>query len=95
MTIHWSDEAVDDLKHLHAFVVRDNPAADRRMALTIVEAVESLLPGNPHIGRPGRVNGTRELVVPQTPFIVPYRLKGGIVQMLRVYHGGRRWPEGL
>lgn len=95
MNIEWSDEAIDDLRQLHAFIARDNPAAARKMALTIVEAIESLLPGNPHIGRPGRVSGTRELVIPQTPYIVPYRVKASTIQVLRVYHGARRWPEGF
>ena len=71
MNIQWSDEAIDDLRNLHAFIARDNPAAARKMALTIVEAVETDLPGNPRMGRPGRVNGTRELVITHTPYVVP------------------------
>jgi toxin ParE1/3/4 len=45
------------------------------------------------MGRPGRVPGTRELVIPGTRFIVPYRLQGNTIQVLRVFHGARRWPE--
>ncbi len=95
MTIRWSDEAIDDLRSLHAFIAKDDPAAARKVAFAVVEAVESLLPDNPHIGRPGRVSDTRELVVSGTPYIVPYRLKAGIIQVLRVYHGARRWPDSL
>lgn len=95
MTIRWTDEAIDDLRSLHAFIAKDNPAAAQKVVLTIVEAVETLLPDNPQIGRPGRVNGTRELVISGTPYIVPYRLKAGIIQVLRVYHGARRWPDSL
>lgn len=95
MTIQWADDAIDDLKSLHAFIARDNLAAARKMALTIVEAVEALLPANPHLGRPGRVSGTRELVIPHSPYIVPYRVKAGTIQVLRVYHGARRWPDSL
>jgi plasmid stabilization system protein ParE len=40
-------------------------------------------------------SGTRELVIPKTPFIVPYRLVGNTVQILRIFHGHRRWPEAL
>jgi toxin ParE1/3/4 len=54
-----------------------------------------LLPDNPEMGRPGRVPGTRELVIPSTPFIVPYRLDGNTIQILRVFHGARRWPESI
>ena len=95
MNIQWSDEAIDDLRNLHAFIARDNPAAARKMALTIVEAVETDLPGNPRMGRPGRVNGTRELVITHTPYVVPYRIKADAIQILRVYHGARRWPDSF
>ena len=47
------------------------------------------------MGRPGRIPGTRELVIPKTPFIVPYRLQRNVIQILRVYHGARRWPENF
>jgi toxin ParE1/3/4 len=71
------------------------PAAAQRVALHIVRNIETLLPNNPEMGRPGRVPGTRELVIPNTPFIVPYRLVGKTVQILRIFHGNRRWPETL
>ena len=57
--------------------------------------IELLLPENPQIGRPGRVPGTREMIIPKTPYIVPYRLQGNAIQILRIYHGARRWPENL
>ena len=95
MNIEWSDEALADLSSLHAFIAKDNPAAAQKVAMTIVESVETNLPDNPHIGRPGRVNGTRELVITHTPYIVPYRIKQGTIQVLRVYHGARRWPDRL
>jgi toxin ParE1/3/4 len=47
------------------------------------------------MGRPGRVPGTREFVIPRTPHIVPYRLQGESIQILRVYHGARRWPDSF
>jgi toxin ParE1/3/4 len=72
---------------------QDNPAAAQRVTLHIIQNVEILLPNNPEMGRPGRVPGTRELVIPRTPFIVPYRLVGNTIQILRVFHGAHRWPE--
>ena len=95
MNIEWSDEALADLSSLHSFIAKDNPAAAQKVAMTIVNSVETNLPDNPHIGRPGRVNGTRELVVTHTPYIVPYRIKSDTIQVLRVYHGARRWPDRL
>lgn len=93
MTPVWSPEAIDDLAELRAFIEQDDPVAAQRIALHILHNVETLLPANPEMGRPGRVPGTRELVIPRTPFIVPYRLQDQTIQVLRVFHGARRWPE--
>jgi toxin ParE1/3/4 len=91
----WSPEAIDDLSALRANIEQDDPAAAQRVALHIVTNVETLLANNPEMGRPGRVPGTRELVIPRTRFIVPYRLVGNTIQVLRIFHGARRWPEAL
>ena len=95
MTPVWSPEAIDDLAALRAYIEQDNPAAAQRVVLRIIENVETLLPNNPEMGRPGRVSGTRELVIPRTPFIVPYRVVGNTLQILRIYHGARRWPDAF
>jgi toxin ParE1/3/4 len=95
MKIAWSPEAIEDLVSLRAYIAEDNPAAARRTVQHIVESIEQLLPDNPRIGRAGRVPGTRELVIPRTPYIVPYRLQRTTIQILRVYHAARRWPDSL
>jgi len=95
MKIAWSPEATEDLVSLRAYIAEDNPAAARRTVQHIVESIEQLLPDNPRIGRAGRVPGTRELVIPRTPYIVPYRLQRTTIQILRVYHAARRWPDSL
>ena len=95
MIVVWSPEAIQDLASLRAYIAQESPAGAKRTVLRVVEVVENLLPDNPHIGRPGRVPGTRELVIPQTPYIVPYRVRGEAVQILRVYHSARRWPNSF
>jgi toxin ParE1/3/4 len=95
MNILWSPEAIDDLTSLRAYIAEDNPAAAQEVALHIIQNIEQLLPNNPQMGRPGRVPGTRELVIPKTPSVVPYRLQRNVIQILRVYHGARRWPESF
>jgi toxin ParE1/3/4 len=84
---------MEDLAALRAYIEKNDPAAARRVALHIVESIETLLCDHPELGRSGRVPGTRELVIPRTPFIVPYRVVGNTIQILRVFHGARRWPE--
>jgi toxin ParE1/3/4 len=93
MIVRWSPQAIDDLASLRDYISEDNPAAAQRIALHIVRNVEQLLSDHPEIGRAGRVPGTRELVIPDTPYIVPYRVRDNHIQVLRIYHGARRWPE--
>ncbi len=95
MTLVWSTDAINDLAALRAYIEQDDPAAAQRVALRIIRNIETLLPDNPEMGRPGRVPGTRELVIPRTPFLVPYRLVDNTIQILRIFHGARRWPEAL
>jgi toxin ParE1/3/4 len=52
-----------------------------------------MLSDQPDAGRAGRVHGTRELVIADTPFILPYRVVENTVQILRVLHGARKWPK--
>jgi toxin ParE1/3/4 len=92
--IVWRRQALADLAALQAYIAKDDPQAAKRIAQRIVGAVEGLA-SLPSIGRPGRVEGTRELVVARTPYIVPYRLKADEAQILRVYHAARRWPRHL
>ena len=90
MNIIWSPEAIRDLISLRAYIAEESPAGARRIVARILHEVEHLLPDHPQMGRPGRVPGTRELVIPQTPYIVPYRVQRATLQILRVFHGARR-----
>lgn len=94
MTVVWSARAVAHLEALRAWIARDRPRADADVAATLIAAVE-LLGEHPNVGRPGRVAGTRELVVPGTPFVIPYRVRGEQVEVVAVFHGRQRWPESL
>ena len=95
MKVRWSAESIDDLAALRAFIAAESPASAIRIARQISETVETLLSENPEIGRPGRVPDTRELVVARTPFIVAYRIRPAVVEIVRVLHGAQRWPDQL
>ena len=94
MMIKWLDDAIDDLKALSHYISQDKPSAANRVAQQILKTV-GLLSEQPGMGRPGRVPGSRELVIPGTPFIIPYRIKNNTVEILRVLHGAMPWPEIL
>jgi toxin ParE1/3/4 len=95
MTPIWSPESIHDLISLREHIAQHDPAAAKRVALHVLYCVEHLLSGNPQLGAPGRIPGTRELITPKTPYIVPYRMRGTIIEIARVYHRSRRWPERL
>lgn len=94
MQIRWLDEAILDLQKLHHFIMQDKPKAANLIARRIYEAVD-LLEKQPSMGRPGRVPHTRELIVGGTPYIVPYRVRGERIEVLRVLHSSMSWPEIL
>ncbi|MEI8119137.1 MAG: type II toxin-antitoxin system RelE/ParE family toxin [Methylophilaceae bacterium] len=73
------------------YIAKDNLSAALSQ-LDEIEGQTDRLADYPKLGRPGRVKGTRELVVSRTPFIVVYRIKGEMVQILRVLHGAQQWP---
>ncbi len=92
MRIVWSPTALDDLKHVRSYIARRNPAAAADVAKAIPEAVQNLA-GHPSMGRPGRLPGTRELVVTGTPFVVPYTVREQAVEIIAVLHGAQLWPD--
>ena len=92
MKILWTRPAAQDLVAIQDYIARDNPTAAYRLATAIRQQVRQLA-DHPQIGRPGRLDGTRELVISDTPYLVPYRISDNRVEILAVYHGARRWPE--
>ena len=91
MKVRWTRLAIEDLDHAYEYIAAANPSAARGVIERIESAVGALQ-AYPGLGRPGRVEGTRELVVPGTPFIIPYRIAGKRIEILTVIHGSRRWP---
>ena len=91
MELRWTPGALRDLDQAGAWIAQENPLAAATMATRVLEAVEYLLE-HPSLGRHGRVQGARELVVSGTPFIVIYRVRLDVVQLLRVLHHARKWP---
>jgi len=89
--VKWLRAARENLDAEAQYIARDNPLAATRMVVSIIDAVERLQT-YPASGRPGRVISTRELVVPGTPYIVPYRVRGHNLEILRVFHAARKWP---
>ena len=94
MNVVWSRRAIDHLVAIREYIAQDSPASAAKVAATILQAVE-LLRNQPRVGRPGRILGTRELVIPRTSYIIPYRIQGETLELLAVFHGRQRWPATL
>ena len=86
--VEWSALALGRLQEIYDYVARDKPLAADRLAVRIVATVESLR-DYPHIGRVGK-NGTRELVIGKTPYIVVYRIEGDTIKVGTIWHGAQR-----
>ena len=94
MRVRWQVAARRDLVLIRRYIAGDNPHAAQQIAGRLIAAANQL-GQSPHVGRPGRVAGTREFVLSGTPYIIPYRVREDIVEILRVYHAARRWPDVL
>jgi len=94
MRIKWLRTALRNLDAEAEYIARDNPAAADRVVQKI-RATVNLLAEQPALGRPGRVPNTRELVISGTPYLAPYRVRGQVIEVLRVLHAARQWPARL
>jgi toxin ParE1/3/4 len=92
MKIVWSPQAIKHLVAIRDYIAEDSPESAAETALRILAAVD-LLADQPNAGRPGRITGTRELVVAGTPYVIPYRVRAAGVELIAVFHGKQRWPR--
>jgi toxin ParE1/3/4 len=94
MHLEWSVLAQADRKSIFDYIEAENP----RAAIAVDERIQARIRGLaqfPEMGRPGRIDGTREPVINRTPYIAAYRIVGDAVRILRVLHGAQQWPDDL
>lgn len=92
MKVRWTVPAAEQLEQAHNYVADRNADAAEEIAQRVIDIAE-MLGKHPGAGRSGRIAGTREFSVPDTPFIVAYAVSDEIAWILAVYHGARKWPE--
>lgn len=92
MQFRWLRKALKNLEQAYDYVAEDDLDAAGRLVLKMQAAVGQLAEF-PEMGRAGRVEGTRELVILNSPYVVVYRVKGKTVEILRVLHGSRKYPD--
>ena len=94
MRVVWTPQAKGDLRSIGLHIAWDSS----RAAVAVVRRIRrsaAVLRDHPGLGHPGRIVGTRELVVPRTPYLVPYRIRDDRVEILAVLHAAREWPDTL
>ena len=92
MQVVWLKSALNNLDEIAKYISQESSHAAQQVVDLIIEQVNQLT-AQPALGRSGRVVGTRELVVINTHYLVPYRIKNNKVQVLRVFHTSRRPPK--
>lgn len=94
MQVKWLRKALQNLDDEAEYIAQEDPAAARLVVTHIVKTI-NLLQDNPALGHPGRIPGTRELVVPDTRYIIPYRVSPRLqrIEILRIFHTSRRPPK--
>ena len=92
MQVKWLCKAALNLEDAHDYLAKENPMVSQEFVFEVYRLV-NLLVAQPAMGRPGRVPGTRELVLQAYPFLIPYRVKGEEIHILRVFHTRLRLPS--
>jgi toxin ParE1/3/4 len=94
MEVVWTQRAFRHLNQIQDFIGAHSPHAAEALINDILDRTDALLSSNPHMGRPGRVAGTRELVLSRTHYLVVYTV-GASVEILAVLHQAREWPRSF
>jgi toxin ParE1/3/4 len=92
LQLTWSAIASEDRDRIFDYLAERNPVAALQLDGRFDEAVE-LLTSHPFIGRQGRVEGTRELVMSDAVYIIVYQTSEKDIVILRLLHGAQQWPE--
>lgn len=92
MRVKWLQTAIKSFDKAMAYIAQEDEEAAQKISDYIEARVEGLIE-QPGQGRPGRVYGTRELVIDKYPYLIPYRVKGEEIVILRVFHTSRKPPQ--
>jgi toxin ParE1/3/4 len=94
LKLRWTRPALADLVEAQNYIARENPSAAQALAQKVWDASENLC-NHPGMGRTGHVEGTREWVVSDTPYLIVYRVRDEALEILRIWHGRRNWQRNL
>jgi len=91
----WTEQATRQLDQAHDYIALSNgEGVAARITMHVVASIQQLAAFRMS-GRPGRVPGTRELVISNPPFIAAYTIENDGIVILAIYHGAQQWPTVL
>jgi toxin ParE1/3/4 len=90
----WTLRALAEIDAIFAYLAASDPRMAEQLTFEI-EARVAKLADHPEMGSIGRVDGTREFIVTGTPYILPYRVRDGRVEILAALHASRQWPDQI
>jgi toxin ParE1/3/4 len=85
----WTESPHQNLRQIFAYITEENPQSARDL-LAEIKKRATILQETPHLGRLGRLEATRELVLAWTHYVLPYRLEDQQIQILAVFHTSRK-----
>jgi len=94
MKLRFTPTAYADIDSVYDYIAAENPAAAQKTLDKIENMIDHLV-DHPQPGKKGRVKDTRELIVPNTSFIIAYELNQETIDILAIIHSSRRWSDKL
>jgi addiction module RelE/StbE family toxin len=92
VSLVWTRRALRRLDGIGGHIARENPVAAKKVVEQIIVAAQRLKEF-PYSGREGRVEGTRELIIPRLPYILAYRVTAASIDLLTIIHMSQEWLE--
>jgi toxin ParE1/3/4 len=89
--VYWTETATQDLDDIGTYIALDSPRSAENVVRRIVETIAALA-YHPRMGKVGRDQTTREIVVTGTPYIAVYRIRERI-ELITIFHTSRKWPD--
>jgi toxin ParE1/3/4 len=93
--IEWTEQAIQQLDQARDYIALSNSEEVAARITTLIVTAIQQLSSFPMSGRSGRIPGTRELVISNTPFIAAYAVNRDRIVILALYHGAQQWPEAF
>jgi len=91
MRIRWTPPAAADLQNISDYLKQHHPQYRQPTMQKLYQRIRALKDA-PYLGRPGRIEGTRELFFSPLPYIAVYRVTGQTIEVWRVYHTSQNRP---